>query len=331
MNRAIINGHSSEDIEKRLTDGKSSLSNRSNWNAGSQQEEMDNNKKEIVWEVEDDEVPKATAEQLARPFARHGRPVFVDLKTFYKFLRLPNCFEYFISVDHHAIWRRHLAWSKLDGNQLRDYMTQRYASNMVFMSLLLSAEIAVLFSPSEVTEKMRKRLVNGDYQTYDFWAGIVLCFSLFIVLACLVCTFTSWAMVSAINNTNAHAVLRSSIGLFATQLPSRIIVLAFYSFFLWLLLFMWILLPTACSFILTVFSISLLAFIVSIYSSFGRMIMYTGAMGGAPILDKESEEEKMLPYQLYTTLVEKATENKSKRVSLTHQYRSNELTPQDPI
>lgn len=330
-----MNGHSQKDIEINTVDDQAKLSHRRNGNTGLQKNGLNNgnnnNNTEIVWGVEDDEVPKATAEQLARPFARHGRPLCVDLKNFYKFIRLPTCFEYIISVDHHAIWRRHMAWSKQDGNQLRDLMTQRYASNMVFMSLLLSAEIAVLFSPSDVTEQMRKRLVNGEYQTCDFWAGIVLCFSLFLVLSCLVCTFTAWAMVSAINNTNAHAVLRSSIGLFATQLPSRIIVVALYSFFLWSLLFMWILLPTACSFILTIFCVSLLAFMVSIYSSFGRMIMYTGAMSGEAIFDKENEEEKMLPYQLYTTLVEKATENKAKGVSVTQQYRANKLTPQDPI
>lgn len=33
----------------------------------------------------------------------------------YKFMKLPNFSEYFMSVDHHQIWRRHLAWSLRDG------------------------------------------------------------------------------------------------------------------------------------------------------------------------------------------------------------------------
>ena len=33
----------------------------------------------------------------------------------YKFITLPKFSEYIMSVDHHQIWRRHLAWSLRDG------------------------------------------------------------------------------------------------------------------------------------------------------------------------------------------------------------------------
>ena len=278
-----------------------------------------------IWQMgSGSSLPKASRDQMARPFDRHGRPLYMDLSTNWKLYSLPHIWEYFISVDHFAIWRRHIVWSKANGDKLRDHMTQRFASNMVFMSLMLSAEIAVLFSPSTTTEIMRQKLSNGDYHSYEYWAGVVLCISVFLVLCCLVATFTAWAMVSVVSDVNAHVVLRSSVGLLATQLPSRLIVMAVYTFFLWLILFMFILMPKYLSILITVLAISLLALIVSLYSSFGRMIMYTGAMGPDRIIPKE-EEEKMLPYQLYATLVEKATESKANNISVTTQYRLVDL------
>jgi hypothetical protein len=62
-------------------------------------------------------------------------------KTWLSLLVLLKFREFFITVDHFSIWRRHLAWANDDGKDLRTYMTQRYASNMVFMSLLLSTEL----------------------------------------------------------------------------------------------------------------------------------------------------------------------------------------------
>lgn len=62
-------------------------------------------------------------------------------KTWLSLLVLVKFREFFVTVDHFSIWRRHLAWANDDGKDLRTYMTQRYASNMVFMSLLLSTEL----------------------------------------------------------------------------------------------------------------------------------------------------------------------------------------------
>lgn len=62
-------------------------------------------------------------------------------QTWLSLLVLVKFREFFVTVDHFSIWRRHLAWANDDGKDLRTYMTQRYASNMVFMSLLLSTEL----------------------------------------------------------------------------------------------------------------------------------------------------------------------------------------------
>ena len=75
--------------------------------------------------------------------------------TWYTLLELIKVREYLITVDNFSLWRRHLAWAKNDGEDLRGYMTQRYASNMVFLSLLLSTELGVLFNSAHVTTEVR--------------------------------------------------------------------------------------------------------------------------------------------------------------------------------
>lgn len=230
--------------------------------------------------------------------------------------------DVFISIDNFRIWRRHLAWSTSNGKQLRDHMTQRFASNMVFMSLLLSAEVGVLFSPSSPAEQMRQRLKESLYDTYDFWAGIVLCTAIFFTLCTLVATFTAWAVISVLSENNAHCVIRSSIGIYAIQLPSRVIVLSIYTFFLWMAIFMHILLPQPWAIVLTVGAILLFFHIVIVYSSLAKLIMYTSAMSKERIFN-QSDEEKMLPDDLEEALLEKAWTWKKEGVDVTQQYRTS--------
>jgi hypothetical protein len=184
-------------------------------------------------------------------------------------------------------------------------MTQRFASNMVFMSLLLSSEVGVLFSPSQPADRMRARLFAGDVDTYDFWAGLLLCISIIVTLCTLVATFTAWAIVSPINGRNAHCIIRSSVGLYATQLPSRLIVLAIYLFLSWIVVFVFIMVPRPVAIALTVCAITVFVHIVSVYSALGRLVMYTGAMADTQIFTDE-EEDAMLPFELQFTLLKMA-------------------------
>ena len=56
--------------------------------------------------------------------------------------------EILIATDQSFYWRRSLMWSKEHGGDLKSYMTSKYANSSLLAGLLLSAEIAVLFSPS---------------------------------------------------------------------------------------------------------------------------------------------------------------------------------------
>ena len=151
--------------------------------------------------------------------------------------------EYFVTVDNFSLWRRHLIFAIKDGKLLRNYMVQRFSSNMVFMSLMLSAELGVLFNSAEITTNVRKQLSRGNHYDVSFWAGFMIIVSALLTLLSLISTFTAWAMVNAVDESNVHAVFRSSIGQYAAELPGRFIVCSIYSFLISFLLFFFILLP----------------------------------------------------------------------------------------
>lgn len=205
--------------------------------------------------------------------------------TFTSLVSLLKVREWFFTVDGFSIWRRHLAWSFSDGKDLRDYMTQRYASCMVFMSLLLSIELNVLFNSAGVTTEVRRALMEEQHATVSFWTGIAVILSAVLTLLSLISTFTAWSMVSSISEANAHCIFRSSIGQYAAELPGRFIVGSIYSFLIWLIMFFFLLLPLGIwSILLMVIGIVLFVHVIATFSAFGRILMHTGAMGENPIL-----------------------------------------------
>ncbi|KAL3805917.1 hypothetical protein HJC23_007878 [Cyclotella cryptica] len=236
------------------------------------------------------------------------------------FLSLPSPPEYIISVDHHQIWRRHLAWSHREGDTLKNAVTSRFASNMVFMSLLLGAEIAVLFSPSKPAQLFREAMAESRYRTVYFWGGIFLCISIGMTLSTLLANFTAWAIIGAVSSQNSHAVLRSSIGLYAAQLPARMAVLSIYCFVIWVVLFLFELLPSPWSFIVAIFIFVMFVHIVVVYSAFGRLVMYTKAMRKEEIF-KEEEEDSMTANRLSEELLKIAVEEKKRMTPLPLYYR----------
>jgi hypothetical protein len=224
-------------------------------------------------------------------------------------------------VDNFSIWRRHLAWAMENGGDLRQYMTQRYASSMVFMSLLLGAELNVLFNSAAVTTQMRKNLFAENVCTVQFWAGMTILVSVILTILSLISTFTAWGMVSSVSDANAHCILRSSIGQYVAQLPGRFIVTAVYSFLTWVSLFFFLLLPVGFwSILLVVITFALFIHVVTVFSAFGRIIMHTGAMGSKPIFD-EATENRLLPHSLHASLHAKASEELGRKTSITRQYR----------
>eukprot|EP00550_Attheya_septentrionalis_P006545 CAMPEP_0198287282 /NCGR_PEP_ID=MMETSP1449-20131203/6160_1 /TAXON_ID=420275 /ORGANISM="Attheya septentrionalis, Strain CCMP2084" /LENGTH=588 /DNA_ID=CAMNT_0043985221 /DNA_START=44 /DNA_END=1810 /DNA_ORIENTATION=- len=267
-------------------------------------------------------------EPLARPkkyVSLKQRTSSVDVRhdfsrqTWTSLLGLIKVREYFITVDHFSIWRRHLAWAKQDGKELRDHMTERFASNMVFMSLLLGANLSVLFNSSPITVQMRKDMRSQNHSSVEFWAGILIIISVVLTLMTLISTFTAWGMVSSVSDHNALCVLRSSIGQYVSHLPASFAVAALYSFLLWVVTFLFILLPPLWSSFLLLVAGALFFHIVIVFSAFGRIIMHTGAMGSERIFDAEFESE-LLPRGLHTSLLWEATENLKHGVSIMRQY-----------
>lgn len=287
--------------------------------------------------VKSDSVRSNSDQLKSKPLPLKQRTSSVDtrrdftVQTWTSLLGLVKPREYFVTVDHFSIWRRHLAWAMENGADLRQYMTQRYASNMVFMSLLLGAELNVLFNPSAVTTAMRRSLFAENVHTVEFWAGMTILVSVILTILSLISTFTAWGMVSSVSDVNAHCILRSSIGQYIAELPGRFIVTAVYSFLTWMTLFFFLLLPVGFwSILLVVITFSLFIHVVTVFSAFGRIIMHTGAMGSERIFD-EATEKRLLPHSLHTSLYEKAKQELGRETSITRQYRRkrNDDSPAD--
>jgi NAD/NADP transhydrogenase beta subunit len=83
-----------------------------------------------------------------------------------------------------------VAWSKPKGENLREYVTQRFASNMIVLSLMLGAEIGVFFnSAAEVTE-MRTLLNAKHYGSIKYWIGIIIALDASVTVMAIIATFT---------------------------------------------------------------------------------------------------------------------------------------------
>mmetsp|Transcript_25981 Transcript_25981/g.36620 ORF Transcript_25981/g.36620 Transcript_25981/m.36620 type:complete len:627 (+) Transcript_25981:229-2109(+) len=242
-------------------------------------------------------------------------------KTWLSLLQLIKPREYLITVDNFSIWRRHIAWAMNDGGDLRGYMTQRFASNMVFMSLLLGAELNVLFNSDWIATEMRKSMREERTDEISFWIGIIMIISVFLTILSLFATFSAWGMVSAVSDENAHCVLRSSMGQYVAELPGRFIVCSFYAFFIWSILYCFLLLPVGYISYFLVISVTI-AFlhVVVVMSSFGRLIMHSGAMGSESIFEK-SFEKSLNPHQLHASLLSKARAQLKTNTSIMRQYR----------
>jgi hypothetical protein len=201
-----------------------------------------------------------------------------DINSWLSLLGLLEPSEFFITPDHRVLWQRHVAWAKPKGEDLRQYVTQRFASNMIVLSLMLGAQIGVFFNSSNELTEMRKLLGTESYYEIKYWIGIVLALDSIVTLMALVATFTLWGMISAISDTNTHALLRSSIGQYVISLPPRFVVAALYLFVFWLVLFFMDLVTGPCRVLLALVIVFLFFEVVVPLSAFGRLIIHTGAM-----------------------------------------------------
>jgi hypothetical protein len=187
------------------------------------------------------------------------------------------------------------------------------------MSLLLGAVLNVLFNSNGVSTDVRQAMIEHQHGDLKFWVGIVMIVSVILTILSLMATFTAWGMVSSISEANAHCMLRSSIGQYVSHLPALLILCSTYSFLLWVVMMVFVLLPFYWAAILLMLVGALFFHIIVVFSAFGRLIMHSGAMGGERIFEKEFEQE-LIPRGLHTSLLFLAISNLRKGTSIRRQY-----------
>ena len=101
---------------------------------------------------------------------------------------------------------------------------------------------------------------------------------------------------------------------------SLLIVIALYSFVIWVGMFLFVLLPNIWSIVLLVLVALLFFHIVTVFSALGRVIMHKGAMEFLPIFDS-TFEQSLLSRCLHKNLLTKATAELAMGTSVTRQYR----------
>jgi hypothetical protein len=277
---------------------------------------------------EESDDPLSSSARQALPLKQRTSSIDVrkdfSTETWTSLLHLISPREFVITVNNFAIFRRHISWAISNGGDLRNYITQRYASNMVFMSLLLGAELSVLFNSAQVTTSIRYSLSHGSHNELQFWIGISLLLSVVFTILSLFTTFTAWGLVSAISDENAHCMLRSSIGQYVVELPQKFIVMSIYSFFWIFALFLSLLLPAFgfYSVMLTILVAGLFFHVVAVFSAFGRLILHTGAIAPTRIFD-ERYEQRLLPHSLHSNLIKRARAELTNKTSVVRQYRRN--------
>jgi hypothetical protein len=277
---------------------------------------------------------------------------------------LSTPWEYFVTIDQSALWQKHIAWAKPMGSDLKAYISSQYSSRMVLLSLLLATEMSVFFNSSPALINLRQHLNiwgdnsnnnnnnNGDIDEITaaqgilpFWIGFFLLLNICVTISGILATFATWNVVSAISDTNAHCLLRSSLGQYVATLSPRLVVASLYLFLLWFLLFVVELLFGDCGagagghnkrglhvlltkhlhlvILWACFLVAVTALFFSIVvplSAFGRLVLHTGAMAEQPVLS-ESLQVELLPRGLHAGLVIRAHHSQKRRKTVTKQYQ----------
>jgi len=271
---------------------------------------------------------------------------------------LSTPWEYFVTIDQSALWQKHIAWAKPKGSDLKAYISSQYSSRMVLLSLLLATEMSVFFNSSPEIIDLRRCLNIWDNNTIGndlesttrvggilpFWVGFVLLLNICVTISGILATFSTWNVVSAISDANAHCLLRSSLGQYVATLSPRLVVTSLYLFLLWFLLFVvelifggnntktfrWELLHELFAkhwhlvLLWACFLVAVTALFFSIVvplSALGRLVVHTGAMGEQPVLS-ESLQVELLPRGLHAGLVIRAHHSQMQKKAVTRQYQA---------
>lgn len=237
-----------------------------------------------------------------------------------KLLRLPRSpLEWFISVDHFPIWRTHLTHSHSNGGTLRKILVTRFSSIMVVLSLLLSIEVSTLYSPSDIGTEIRTALADDEFRNAKFWIGILILLDIIATFTAIIAAFTAWGMFSTVGDENIHFLMKSSIGLHSTQLPSRLLLVSAYLFFSWILLSVYVLVTSHGFWAEFIVCGALIMFcqIIFTYSALGNLIIQTRSMSDDPVFDGMSsnddrvDTDPLMPFEMTSLLLQVVEANKS--------------------
>ena len=260
--------------------------------------------------------------------------------------------EYLITVNYTSLWQRHVAWAKPKGQELKTYISSQYSTNMVLLSLLLGIQINIFFSSSPELIELRKTLLLPSssssspsstttddnqqqyhswswehhfniYYSLKFWIGFLLLLNICVTIMGILATFTTWSMISAISDRNAHCLIRSTIGQYVTTLPPRLVVASVYIFLLLFVLFIIDLVATSnpLLWILLCWVVHMFFSLTVRLSTFGRLILHTGAMSPERSILSQELEKELLPTGLYASLMIRAYHRRKQNTSVTNQYR----------
>jgi hypothetical protein len=141
--------------------------------------------------------------------------------------------EHLIGVETGSTWRLHTIWSKESGQTLRAGLVQRFSSITIFLSVIVAAEVGVITSAAQPVDAVRIALANHDLKSFEFWTGVFLAVATSVSIAALIANYSAWAVFHAISDENLKVIARSSIGIYAAQLPNRLIIFVNYLFLAW--------------------------------------------------------------------------------------------------
>jgi len=242
------------------------------------------------------------------------RCLFYHIVTHYSFAHL------FFPIDLSGLYRRHVIWSKRGEDDLLSYVTARFATTTTFCALFLTADISVAFSPSAPVEAVRNSLVNNDVYAVEYWAGIVLFVSIVFSIGAVLANFSGYGIFSAVSRENAAVILRSNIGLRASNLPNMLATISVYLFLLWNVLLWMVFIPLIPACCIVSISVILFLYISSTMSTIGSIIMSTSAMSSDRIL-KEESENVLDPKQLNSILLYETEVAQAAQIPVQDQYR----------
>ena len=76
-------------------------------------------------------------------------------------------YDYLVTVNHSSLWQKHVAWSKLSGKELKQYITQCYSSYLVLLTLMLATTTSTFFNSSPEIQQVRQHLLLQQQQQHQ--------------------------------------------------------------------------------------------------------------------------------------------------------------------